>query len=86
KAVTEGLAAPPQYFPINAKINKEGYSSLDSILEKGLQPLDVLAFKQKIKSGIFLLDTRNADEFTNGFIPGSISIGLEGRFAEWAGS
>lgn len=86
KAVTEGLAAPPLYFPINAKINKEGYSSLDSVLEKGLQPLDVLAFKQKIKSGIFVLDTRHANEFTNGFIPGSISIGLEGRFAEWAGS
>lgn len=86
KVVTEGLAAPPQYFPINAKINKEGYSSLDSVLEKGLQPLDVLAFKQKIKAGTLVLDTRNADVFTNGFIPGSISIGLEGRFAEWAGS
>ena len=34
KAVTEGLAAPPLYFPINAKINKEGYSSLDSVLKK----------------------------------------------------
>jgi hydroxyacylglutathione hydrolase len=86
KAVTEGLAAPPQYFPINAKINKEGYSSLDTVLEKALEPLDVLAFKQKIKAGILVLDTRNAAEFTDGFIPGSISIGLEGRFAEWAGS
>ena len=33
-----------------------------------------------------MLDTRNATEFTKLFIPGSISIGLEGRFAEWAGS
>ncbi len=24
--------------------------------------------------------------FQNGFVPGSVSIGLEGRFAEWAGS
>ena len=32
------------------------------------------------------LDTRNANLFTQGFVPGSISIGLEGRFAEWAGS
>jgi len=31
KAVTEGLTAPPQYFPINAKINKEGYQSLDAV-------------------------------------------------------
>ncbi len=33
-----------------------------------------------------LVDTRPATVFTHGFIPGSISIGLEGRFAEWAGS
>jgi hydroxyacylglutathione hydrolase len=32
------------------------------------------------------LDTRNAADFTLGFVPGSIFIGLEGRFAEWAGS
>src|SRR5207249_9346187 len=31
-------------------------------------------------------DTRKATDFTNGFVPGSLSIGLEGRFAEWAGS
>ncbi|RYY16823.1 MAG: MBL fold metallo-hydrolase, partial [Chitinophagaceae bacterium] len=32
-AVSSGLAAPPQYFPINARINKEGYDSLEGILE-----------------------------------------------------
>ena len=31
KVVTEGLAAPPQYFPINALINKEGYESLQKV-------------------------------------------------------
>ncbi len=87
KAVTEGLAAPPQYFPINAAINKQGYTSLNSVLEKGLQALDIPAFKLAVKqSNTFILDTRHATVFTQGFIPGSISIGLEGRFAEWAGS
>ena len=33
-----------------------------------------------------LLDTRHSDHFVTGFVPGSISIGLDGRFAEWAGS
>lgn len=87
KAVTDGLAAPPQYFPINAAINKQGYSSLSSVLEKGLQALDIPGFKLAAKqSNTFILDTRHASVFTQGFIPGSISIGLEGRFAEWAGS
>jgi len=87
QAVTEGLATPPDYFPINAKINKEGYESLSSIMENALQPLSVEEFKLKMKNDdTIILDTRTADVFTKGFVPGSIFIGLEGRFAEWAGS
>ncbi len=87
KAVTEGLSAPPQYFPINAKINKEGYESLDAVLEKGLNALSIEDFKKlTANDNVIILDTRKATVFTNGFVPGSISIGLEGRFAEWAGS
>lgn len=87
KAVTEGLSAPPQYFPINAKINKEGYEALDKLLEKGLTPLTVEQFKTiSNQEDVIILDTRKAIDFTMGFVPGSISIGLEGRFAEWAGS
>ncbi|MBV9989492.1 MAG: MBL fold metallo-hydrolase [Chitinophagaceae bacterium] len=87
KAVTEGLAEPPQYFPINAKINKEGYESLDAVLAKGMRPISIAAFKEKMQDdSVIVLDTRHSDLFTQGFVPGSISIGLNGRFAEWAGS
>ena len=87
KDVTEGLATPPSYFPINAKMNKDGYESLDALLEKGLKPLSVPAFKEKIEQeDVIILDTRFSSVFTEGFVPGSISIGLDGRFAEWAGS
>ncbi|MBU3743044.1 MAG: MBL fold metallo-hydrolase [Sediminibacterium sp.] len=87
KAVTEGLSAPPQYFPINAQINKQGYDSLDLVLQTGMQPLSVAAFAKAMEEkDIIVLDTRNSSEFPGGFIPGSISIGLDGRFAEWAGS
>lgn len=87
KAVTEGLAAPPQYFPINARINKEGYNNLDAVLATGMNALDIPAFKLKMKDpNVIILDTRKAPVFTEGFVPGSIFIGLEGRFAEWAGS
>ncbi len=87
KVVTDGLAAPPQYFPINALINKEGYESLDAVLQKGLQPLPINVFKTKAQDdSVLILDTRNSTVFTQGFVPGSVSIGLDGRFAEWAGS
>src|SRR4051812_8608240 len=81
KAVTEGLGEPPLYFPINARINKEGYESLDAIIAQGMKALSVDELKKQQKDAI-LLDTRRAEVFTLGFIPGSIFIGLEGRFAE----
>ena len=86
KVVTEGIAAPPQYFPVNARINKEGYDQLEQVLSKGLTALSVAAFKKEKEANCIILDTRHADQFTQGFVPGSIFIGLEGRFAEWAGS
>lgn len=86
KAVTDGLDDAPKYFSINAKINKEGYDSLDLIKLKALTPLSVIDFKKSIIKDVTILDTRQADIFVQGFVPGSIFIGLEGRFAEWAGS
>jgi len=86
KAVTDGLAEAPRYFPINALINKEGYESLDTVKEKALVPLSVADFKNKMNRDITVLDTRPGNVFIEGFVPGSIFIGLEGRLAEWAGS
>jgi hydroxyacylglutathione hydrolase len=87
KAVTDGLPEPPQYFPVNARINKEGYDSLDNVLKKGMVALAVDVFKEKIlNEDVIVLDTRKSSVFTDGFVPSSISIGLDGRYAEWAGS
>jgi len=86
QSVTEDLGEAPAYFSLNAKINKEGYENLDEIKSKGLRALSIEEFKIKIKENCVILDTREANKFTNGFVPGSIFIGLDGRFAEWAGS
>ena len=85
KSVTNGLAAAPVYFAINAKINQTGYDDINDVVKKGMQALSIADFKIKMEDRI-ILDTRVATLFTEGFIPGSISIGLEGRFAEWAGN
>ncbi|MEI9947056.1 MAG: rhodanese-like domain-containing protein [Chitinophagaceae bacterium] len=86
KTVTDGIPPAPQYFSINAKINKEGYDSLDTVLETGMKKLSLDKFKKMVADDAIILDTRNIEEFMEGFIPGSISIALNGRFAEWAGS
>jgi hydroxyacylglutathione hydrolase len=87
KEVTDGIPPPPQYFPVNAKINKEGYDSINEVLLQGMKAMPVSEFKKMANENedLIILDTRHADIFTQGFVPGSISIGLEGRFAEWAG-
>ena len=86
KAVTTGLQSAPVYFAVNAKINQTGYQAITTVTQNGSQALSISEFKKHIENGAVILDTRNATTFTSGFIPGSISIGLEGRFAEWAGS
>ena len=85
KAVTRGLQIAPVYFAINAKINQQGYEEVKKVTHQGTQQLSIDEFKNAVSEGAIILDTRHATVFTQGFIPGSISIGLEGRFAEWAG-
>ncbi|HKK73503.1 MAG TPA: MBL fold metallo-hydrolase [Saprospiraceae bacterium] len=87
KEVTEGLVEPPQYFPKNAILNKTGYESIDTVRERGLNPLSVRAFKAAwAEEEALILDTRSKTDFANGFIPGSIFIGLDGSFAVWVGA
>ena len=85
-SVTTGLSTAPVYFAVNASINQKGYEAIDIVKTRGLQPLSIEQFKQLAKEDAVILDTRPATEFTENFIPGSLFIGLEGRFAEWAGS
>ena len=85
-SVTTGLSTAPVYFAVNASINQKGYEAIDIVKTRGLQPLSIEQFKQLAKEDAVILDTRPATEFTENFIPGSLFIGIEGRFAEWAGS
>lgn len=85
--VTNGLAKPPQYFPQNVKMNKEGYESIDVVMERGAQALSAAAFEAAAnETGAVILDTRGAQVFNKGFIPNSINIGLKGDFAPWVGA
>lgn len=85
--VTDGLLPPPQYFPLNVKMNKSGYDDIDNVLDRGLKGLEPEAFELLAnEAGALILDVRHQDEYVKGHIPQSIFIGLDGGFAPWVGA
>jgi hydroxyacylglutathione hydrolase len=87
KEVTDGLLPPPEYFPLNVKMNKEGYQSIDEVIKSGATALSVTDFEKIAnETDALILDVRHQSEFIKGFIPQSIFIGLGGTFAPWVGA
>jgi len=85
--VTERLLPPPQYFPANVKLNKEGYEDIDEILNRGIHELSPDAFEVAAnETAAVILDVRHQGDFANGHIPRSIFIGIDGSFAPWVGA
>jgi hydroxyacylglutathione hydrolase len=85
--VTSGLLPPPAYFPLNVMMNKQGYDRIDEVLRRGRQALSPLAFETAAnETGAIVLDTRQAGQFAQGFVPNSINIGIDGSFAPWVGA
>ncbi len=87
KEVTDGLLPPPMYFPLNVKMNKEGYSDIDEVIERGARPLNPDNFEALANdTGAVVLDVRHQNEYVKGHIPRSIFIGIDGGFAPWVGA
>ena len=85
REVLNGLLDPPKYFPDNVMLNKEGYSESDEIINRSFNSLTANEVKNMLKEKIIILDVRGVEDFSSSHIPGSIFIGLDGRFAPWVG-
>ncbi len=84
--VLTGMLPPPQYFPLNAMMNKDGYESIDDVMHRGDRALNVTEVKELMQNDEYIvLDTRHEMDYGKGHIPGSWFIGLDGNFAMWVG-
>src|SRR5574343_502810 len=87
KEVADGLLPPPGYCGMNVLMNKTGYENIGGVMKRANQALSPTAFEAAAnETGAVVLDTRNAQVFSEGFIPNSINIGLDGQFAPWVGA
>ena len=85
--VTDGLLPPPAYFPLNVKLNKEGYAPIDAVLDQGTRSLSPDAFEAAAnETGAVVLDVRDKDAFREAHVPRITFIGLDGNFAPWVGT
>ena len=85
--VTDGLAPPPAYFPMNVAMNRDGYANVSDVIAQGSRSLSPAAFEAAAnETDAVILDTRKETIFVKGFIPQSIFIGIDGGFAPWVGS
>ncbi len=82
--VTEGQPPAPSYFVYDAALNRQDRPLLDETAP--LDALDFEAVSRHVAAGAILLDGRAPEEFARGHLVGSVNVGLEGRYAEFAGS
>jgi len=87
REVTDGLLPPPAYFSLNVALNKKAIPGFEELMAehgKAFDPTAFVAMAEHMEA--LVLDTRDAESYANGHIPGSINIGLDGQFAPWVGA
>ena len=82
--VTEGQPPAPEYFVYDAILNRKDRPLLDEDAEP--ERLDLAGVDRHVAAGAMVVDGRTPEEFAHGHLAGSINVGLEGRYAEFAGS
>ena len=82
--VTEGQPPAPEYFVYDAILNRKQRELLDE--HELPRSLSLEEFDELVAGGAMIVDGRTPEEFAHGHLSGSINVGLEGRYAEFAGS
>ena len=85
KLVTEGQPPAPSYFVYDAILNRKDRELLDETKMPTAMTYEQVLQRDRGAVPI-LVDGRSPEEFAQGHLRHAINIGLEGRYAEFAGS
>jgi rhodanese-related sulfurtransferase/glyoxylase-like metal-dependent hydrolase (beta-lactamase superfamily II) len=86
RLVTDDQPDAPAYFTYDALLNTQERPSLETMLERVLQPVELVELLELGEAGAQFLDVRDAAEYAQGHIADSINIALDGQYATWAGT
>jgi rhodanese-related sulfurtransferase len=81
--VTDGQPAAPQYFSVDAALNRRLRAPLDEA--RTIAAMTPAQLRTALRAGVVVVDARSVDDFATGHLRGSVDVGLDGRFAETAG-
>ncbi len=84
QAVLAGQPEPPMYFGEMKRINRDGPRLLGGFHRPPLLP--EARVEELLASGAVIVDTRSADRFAAGHLPGTLNVPLGRSFTTWAGS
>ncbi|MBN9635280.1 MAG: MBL fold metallo-hydrolase [Actinobacteria bacterium] len=82
--VTEGQPPAPGYFVYDAILNRKDRELLDETKMPAAMTYEQA--RAAIDAGAVLVDGRGPEEFALGHLRGAVNVGLQGRYAEFAGS
>lgn len=86
RIVTADQPEAPAYFLHDAILNRKERQTLDTHLARALEALPLARVLELRDQGAVVVDVRSAADYEGAHLLGSLNVGLEGKFATWAGS
>ncbi|MFE3292102.1 rhodanese-like domain-containing protein [Rhodococcus sp. NPDC059234] len=81
--ITDGQPAVPDYFHVNAALNRSSRALLDQ--DRRIPAVTAEQLRAELAAGTRVLDARTPDDFAAEHLRGSVNVGFDGRFAETGG-
>ena len=76
----------PEYFVYDAIKNRQERESLEESMRNSMKPLLLEDVLRMHKEGAQIVDVRDGADFDGGHLVGALNIGLDGKYATWAGT